>query len=632
VDNLTVVVPFYNGHPFIHALLKTIPSGLPVIVIDDQSDIPLTLSGYPNVRLERPAEKLYFTGAVNYAATLCRTDILVLNQDVELHGDVWWKLIEQHRREYALIGERIKGIHPAFPHGYIHGVFQFMRRDALTQVGPMDAATYPLWGASALWQWQICRQGFKSLPLAEIPGLVHKRTGGFGDSIQDLLRRNGVDRTWLIRTPPEVSVVIPCYNHGRYIRDAVNSLIGGLTPLGVFPPQTFPSFEVIVVDDGSTDGTTPAAVDAVADGWQGVRVFHTPNGGTAAAHNYGIEHAVGKYITTMSADDMREPWGLEKLYRASLAHPHALVYDNLLTFTNGGRGHVWKTNPYDFEELLYKNMVPVGTMFSKQAWQAVGGYPRDLKYGREDWGFAIAMGAQGYCGVKIDETGYLYRREGQNRTLSNTTPEWHDRFLAQMVHLFPYLYRGERPMACCGGGGSRAKVAQSANSRGAAMAMQMMAGTEGMALVEYLGGNYGSQQWGGPYLPSHRIYVFGNNAKDKIKLIDKRDLAWFLGRRENGRVIFRQVSLPAPVILPESVAETEQVTPQVQGNEVVTVQETVGVPVFDPGTMTIEEVMSRLADQPASVVQAVLDLEQAGRGRKTLVARLKDQLGYVDAE
>ena len=208
MSGLTVIVPYYNGQTYIHDLLRSIPSGLSVIVVDDQSDIPLELHGYLNVHVLYPGKKLYFTGAVNLAIGLCKTDVLILNQDVELQGEEWLKVIEKNRQEYALIGESIKGRHPAFPHLYVHGVFQFMRRDAINEVGPMNAKEYPLWGASALWQWQVCRAGFKSLPLKSVPGLVHKRQGNFGESIQGLLAKDGVEKEKLIRTPPEISVII----------------------------------------------------------------------------------------------------------------------------------------------------------------------------------------------------------------------------------------------------------------------------------------------------------------------------------------------------------------------------------------------------------------------------------------
>ena len=657
VVDLTIIVPYYNGERFIKPLLNSIPSSLPVIVVDDQSDLPLEIAQMRAWRpqggwtLHRPDKKGYFTGSCNTAIQMCKTDVLILNQDVELQGTAWLDLLERHRKDYALIGESIKGSHPAFPNRYVHGVFQFMMRDAIDQVGLMDAKTYPLWGASALWQWQICRQGFRSLPLDEIPGLIHKRTGNYGESIRGLLRTMNEETVGkMIRTPPEISVVIPCYNHGRYIRDAVNSLIGGLTPLGVFPPQTFQSFEIIIVDDGSTDGTTQKQVDELADGWQGIRVFHTANGGTAAAHNYGIERAVGKYITVMSADDMREPWAIEKLYRTSLANPHSLVYDNLKTFTHGGRGHVWKTDSYDFETLLHKNMVPVGTMFSKKAWEEVGGYPEALKYGREDWGFAIAMGARGYCGVKIEEPGYLYRREGQNRTETNTTPEWRDRFLAQLVSLFPSIYKGDRPMACCGKGGSGA--VRSAKPKGALMMEASMAGVEGMILLEYLGKNYGSQQWGGPNLPSRRIYIFGNNPKDKVKLVDKRDAEWFLNRREHGKAVFRQVPLhsPRPMAAPEPVQEVALPLPEPVGvAEMVIVatpilvdaptipqnapvEDTAPMLTIDPNEMTASVVMEWAVGRTAEELQMLLDLEGVGRKRKVLTLQLKELLRRVESE
>ncbi len=538
MDNLTIVIPYYEERIALDRLLATLPVDLPVIIVDDQSTEPLQLQR-SNTKVFRPFQKGYFTGAVNFGLMRCTTDVLVLNQDVTLSGTAWLDTLAEHRAKYALIGERIKGDHPAFPGGYVHGVFQFMRRDAISKVGLMNEKLYPLWGASALWQLQICRKGFRSLPLESIPGLWHEpRHDGehYGASIVKLLRQEPTKRNLYIRTPPLISVVIPCYNHGRYIEDAVNSLVGGKTSLGVMSGQTFQSFEIILVDDGS-DAKTQEQMQAVTNDWEGIRYIRQRNKGTAGANNTGIRNSIGKYITILAADDMKEPWSLEELYQAATKHPEEYVYDAPTAFANGRRGKTYSLAPYSCEYLPMRNMVPAGIMYPREAWVQADGYPEEMVHGREDWAFNIALARAGWHGHQIQRSGYLYRRERQNRSLGNGDLREH--FLTQLMRLFPDVYR-EGNMCCSGkGGGSASMTIRPTQSFNAASVPQ------GMAMLQYVGGNVGSQTWGGPgTVQSGRYYVFGNNPKDKIKFVDARDVNWFLALQENGKRIFTQYTEP----------------------------------------------------------------------------------------
>jgi glycosyltransferase involved in cell wall biosynthesis len=87
-----------------------------------------------------------------------------------------------------------------------------------------------------------------------------------------------------------VSVVMPVYNGSAFIATAIDSLLA----------QTYPSWELVVIDDGSTDGT-PAAVARYAD--ERIRYFRQENRGQAAALNAGLDRAVGEFVTTLDADD-----------------------------------------------------------------------------------------------------------------------------------------------------------------------------------------------------------------------------------------------------------------------------------------------------------------------------------------
>lgn len=100
------------------------------------------------------------------------------------------------------------------------------------------------------------------------------------------------DRT----STPTVSVIIPCYNQGRFLPDAVASVRG----------QTFSDWDCVIVDDGSTDETATVA-DVLAAGDHRIRVVHQANRGLPGARNEGLRVARGRYIQFLDADDLLDP-------------------------------------------------------------------------------------------------------------------------------------------------------------------------------------------------------------------------------------------------------------------------------------------------------------------------------------
>lgn len=562
VDHLTVLIPYRNGAASIERLLDSLPAELCCLVVDDCSDPPFRTER-PNVRVLRLPERGYFSGAVNAGmAAIGSDDALVLNQDVWLEGTAWLQLLEQHRAEYGIIGDGVMN-HPAWRNGYVQGTFMFLRRAAWEQVGELNARDYPLWGATCEWQLRACRAGWKAWAsqLFAKTGLHHGRgDAAYGSAISELLTEEPERRALWLRTPPAISVIITSYNYGRYVPDALNSLLGGETSLGTFPPQTFPSFEVVLVNDGSTDNSAQIMGDR-ADAWKGVLLVQRERkGGSGAAANSGIAVARGKYVTVLDADDMMEPTRLERLYRAAEAHPHRVIYDDPMLFKAGKRTERMPlAKEYDFEKLLTHNQMHKGILMPRRAWEEVGGYPEEMKYGREDWGINVALGAHGYCGVHLDEPLYLYRRDGQNRTLTNNTAEWRNYFVDQMHRLYPSLYAGERPMGCCGSGARTVKLngngASLAQVRGRmAGAMANIPGQSGFAQVEYLLPRAGTQQYRGAVTGT--TYVFGGQRR--IGYVDPRDLDGLLALFENGRQAFRKYIKTETIVI-QKAPESESV-------------------------------------------------------------------------
>lgn len=124
---------------------------------------------------------------------------------------------------------------------------------------------------------------------------------------------------------PEISVIVPVYNAEAYIHRCINSLLA----------QTFDDFEVILVDDGSLDGSG-AICDDYARKNSRVRVFHKENGGVASARQLGVDKARGEYTIHTDPDDWVEPTMLEELYyRAKTETADMVICDFLVEEKEG---------------------------------------------------------------------------------------------------------------------------------------------------------------------------------------------------------------------------------------------------------------------------------------------------------
>jgi glycosyltransferase involved in cell wall biosynthesis len=655
----TVVIPFFNGHQYIHRLLSTIPTGINVLIIDDLSDKPLENAG--NAKIIRLDKKGYFTGAVNRGLQETTGDVLILNQDTYFTSNEWIGLIEANKKEYGLIGEGVAK-HPAWPKGYIHGTFMFIRRDVISQVGMMNEEWYPLWGSTCDYQTRACRKGFKALPIpqGQVPGFNHVRVGKTGSSITELLKTEN-KRGLFIRTPPMISVVINCYNHGQFLEDAVNSLIGGKTCLGQMSGQSFQAFEIIIVDDGSTDNTAEIG-QRLANDWQGIHYYWQRNQGSPVAMNTGISKAFGKYIAPLDADDMMRPNRLETMLRVIEKNPHSAIYDGAKYFSQASNGKWvdgwhdgWKwqeglelLKPYNFEEILYQNGMHKGLLYPKAAWDEVGGYPAVMNRGREDWAFNVALGLSGYCGVHTGQSDYLYRRNWTSRTFTNTTPEWRRRFLEQMQELYPDVYqRGVRPNMCCGGGRNKTVQKQGVSKMSVARkkSEDLPGAKDGMVILEYNGKNAGDESWVG--LATRQVYIFGG--VQKRGYVDRRDAGarptrnsngnGFLAMREDNRYVFNEwfpsIVPKEPETLLVEIQEsyiqesyTRSYVPPTDNTPAINFNPTLDIvdTILNPADFSLTEIKVTVTDLTVTKLEAMLESEKSNKNRSTVIKAIKKEL------
>lgn len=200
----------------------------------------------------------------------------------------------------------------------------------------------------------------------------------------------------MLSSLPKVSVVIPCYNHGGFIDETVDSVLA----------QTFTDFEIIIVNDGSTDQETVRLLEGYLR--PKTTVLHTPNRGVSAARNTGIRAARGEYILPLDADDRIAPTYLAKAVAILDARPDiGVVYCDLEMFgERGGTIHHPEYHPVDE---LFDNLVLSSALFRKSNWEKVGGYSSLFIYGWEDWDFWVSSAELNIGVLKIPEILYYYR-------------------------------------------------------------------------------------------------------------------------------------------------------------------------------------------------------------------------------
>lgn len=200
-----------------------------------------------------------------------------------------------------------------------------------------------------------------------------------------------------------VSVVIPCFNAGAHLDDAVRSALA----------QTHANLEVVIVDDGSTDAATVALLDGAQ--WPRTRVFRQANTGPAAARNHAIREAAGDYILPLDADDTISPTYVAKAVTVLDTQPSVgCVYCKAMKF--GAETGPWDLPPYRLEELVIDNVIFVTALFRKSDWQAIGGFDEKLRHGVEDYDFWVKMVASGRHVVQLDEYLFNYRVQAKSRT------------------------------------------------------------------------------------------------------------------------------------------------------------------------------------------------------------------------
>ncbi|GMQ31714.1 glycosyltransferase family A protein [Algoriphagus confluentis] len=231
---------------------------------------------------------------------------------------------------------------------------------------------------------------------------------------------------------PLVSIVIPSYNSSAFLEETLTSALG----------TSYPNFEIVVMDDGSTD-RTKTILESWARRWpEKIKVFHQCNQGPSIARNQGIHQAAGTYILPLDSDDKISPDYISQAVEKLETDPDLkVVYCEAEKF--GSRCEYWKLKPFSLQQLALDNMIFMSAVFRKSDWEKTGGFDPRFCLGWEDWEFWINLLKSGGKVHKLPQIGFYYRiRKGSRRKSTNKSgkeltirllnrkhPEFFNRFL-----------------------------------------------------------------------------------------------------------------------------------------------------------------------------------------------------------
>ena len=201
----------------------------------------------------------------------------------------------------------------------------------------------------------------------------------------------------------KVSVIMPCYNDGKYIMEAIDSIV----------KQTYPDWELIIVDDGSDDEETKRIINEIQN--PKIKVFHTEHLRPAGARNYGIQKAEGTYILPVDSDDRIHEEYMEKAVKMIESNPRiGVVYCKAELF--GEKSGSWNLPDYSFKHMLLDNIVFVTALFYKSDWEKVGGLNTSMAQGMEDYDFWLSILGLEREICQIPEVLFYYRIKPVSRT------------------------------------------------------------------------------------------------------------------------------------------------------------------------------------------------------------------------
>jgi glycosyltransferase involved in cell wall biosynthesis len=202
---------------------------------------------------------------------------------------------------------------------------------------------------------------------------------------------------------PKISIIIPCYNHGQYIREAIQS---------VELCKDKDLYEIIILNDGSTDNYTISVLQKLAG--EGYHVINQNNQGLGAARNNAIKKARGEYILSLDSDNMIRPEYIYQSIKILDEQPDiTMVYGDSEYF--GEKTGINNVGEFNLQKIMLENYIDACAVYRKTVWKALGGYDENMPVmGIEDWDLWLNMAFKNYSFYYINEVMFGYRVLGNS--------------------------------------------------------------------------------------------------------------------------------------------------------------------------------------------------------------------------
>lgn len=211
---------------------------------------------------------------------------------------------------------------------------------------------------------------------------------------------------------PSLSVVLPYYNLGQYVQEAIDSMVGA----------SHPPDEILIINDGSTDPVSVARLYEIEQQFSTVRVLHQDNLGVVAARNTGIEEAKGDVVALLDADDRVHPKYFERALGLMTRYSNVHFVGSWVQYFGSGHGMWAGWNP-EPPYLLYHNLVNAsGLIVRRDTLREFGMGDPTMSDGYEDYEVVVRMVAAGRRGVVIPERLFYYRVRPASRSKADAGP------------------------------------------------------------------------------------------------------------------------------------------------------------------------------------------------------------------
>ncbi|MBY5950851.1 glycosyltransferase family 2 protein [Algoriphagus marincola] len=198
-----------------------------------------------------------------------------------------------------------------------------------------------------------------------------------------------------------ISIIIPCFNSGKFLLETLDSCY----------KSSFENYELVIINDGSTDDFTLKILDNLKNNSK-LRIFNKPNGGPASARNLGIKNSFGEFIFFLDSDNKIQSDYLVKAFKVLESNPSVgVVYSSPFFFGETGSSELrFKSHEFSMNSILAGNYIDMCTLIRRSVFDEVGGFDEhsDL-IGWEDWDLWIRVAQTKWLFHYLDEELFDYR-------------------------------------------------------------------------------------------------------------------------------------------------------------------------------------------------------------------------------